>query len=291
MATSPLIHPTGTVLAAIDPSSSAASVADHAGWAAMRLGSPLAFLHTLERTPTPTGSDLSGNLTLGAKSALLEELSALDEQRARLAQARGRELLAQARERVSATAGASATGQMRHGTLVETLLELEDGVRLFVLGKRGEHAGTAAHPLGSNLERVVRAVHRPVLVAPGRFAPVERFLIAHDGSPTARKCVEMVCASPLLHGLHCSLLMASADTPSAREHLEWAADRLRGCGFAPDVQRTDGRPEAVIAEAVTAGAQLVVMGAYGHSRIRQLIVGSTTTQVLRSCEVPVLLLR
>jgi nucleotide-binding universal stress UspA family protein len=291
MATSTLIHATGTVMAAIDPSSSAASVADHAAWAAMRLESPLAFLHTLERTPTLTGSDLSGNLTLGAKSALLEELSALDEQRARLAQARGRELLAQARDRVATATGVAASVQMRHGTLVETLLELEGDVRLFVLGKLGEHAGTAAHPLGSNLERVVRAVHRPVLVAPGRFSPIERFLVAYDGSATARKCVEMVCASPLLHGLHCTLLMAGADAPSAREHLDWAAGRLRGCGFAPDVQRIDGRPDAVIADAVAAGAQLVVMGAYGHSRIRQLIVGSTTTQVLRSCEVPVLLLR
>jgi nucleotide-binding universal stress UspA family protein len=36
---------------------------------------------------------------------------------------------------------------------------------------------------------------------------------------------------------------------------------------------------------------MVVMGAYGHSRIRQLIVGSTTTGVLRACLVPVLLLR
>ncbi|MGY6631794.1 MAG: universal stress protein, partial [Wenzhouxiangella sp.] len=37
--------------------------------------------------------------------------------------------------------------------------------------------------------------------------------------------------------------------------------------------------------------ELLVMGAYGHSRIRHLIVGSTTTAVLRSCSIPVLLLR
>lgn len=33
------------------------------------------------------------------------------------------------------------------------------------------------------------------------------------------------------------------------------------------------------------------MGAYGHSRIRTLILGSTTTQVRRNCPIPVLLLR
>lgn len=36
---------------------------------------------------------------------------------------------------------------------------------------------------------------------------------------------------------------------------------------------------------------LLVMGAYGHSRIRHLIVGSTTTTLLRTSPVPVLILR
>ena len=40
-----------------------------------------------------------------------------------------------------------------------------------------------------------------------------------------------------------------------------------------------------------AGIVLLVLGAYGHSRIRQLIVGSTTTALLRLCSVPVLVLR
>lgn len=36
---------------------------------------------------------------------------------------------------------------------------------------------------------------------------------------------------------------------------------------------------------------LLVMGAYGHSRIRSMLLGSTTTQLLRTCPIPVLLLR
>ena len=36
---------------------------------------------------------------------------------------------------------------------------------------------------------------------------------------------------------------------------------------------------------------LLVMGAYGHSRIRSLVIGSTTTEMVRSCKVPVLLFR
>ena len=53
-----------------------------------------------------------------------------------------------------------------------------------------------------------------------------------------------------------------------------------------------GPPDAVIAKSVEAdGVDLLVMGAYGHSRIRSLIIGSTTTSMIRQCLVPVLLFR
>ena len=53
-----------------------------------------------------------------------------------------------------------------------------------------------------------------------------------------------------------------------------------------------GEPEKVISGHVEKhDVDLLVMGAYGHSRIRNLMIGSTTTQMIRSCLVPVLLFR
>jgi len=43
--------------------------------------------------------------------------------------------------------------------------------------------------------------------------------------------------------------------------------------------------------AVVVAIDLLLMGAYGHSRIRNLIIGSTTTSMIRSCKIPVLLFR
>jgi nucleotide-binding universal stress UspA family protein len=40
-----------------------------------------------------------------------------------------------------------------------------------------------------------------------------------------------------------------------------------------------------------AHCDLLVMGAYGHSCIRSLIIGSTTTAMIRACKVPVVLVR
>jgi nucleotide-binding universal stress UspA family protein len=289
----PLIHADGRVLAALDPSPYAASVAAHGAWAAARMDARLELLHAIDhRHGKPTATDLSGNLALGAQEALLDQLASVDEQRGRLAQQQGRELLEAARAQVSESHGLDADARQRHGALLDTLLELEPGVRLFVLGKRGEHADFTSGHLGSNLERVVRAVHRPVLVASRAFREIECFLIAFDGSATTRKCVEMVCASPLLKGLEAHLLMVGEANPTADAHLGWARTQLQSAGFAPRVDQLPGTPDAVIAQQVAdRKIDLLVMGAYGHSRIRTMILGSTTTQLLRTRRIPVLLLR
>ena len=290
---STLIHTGGRVLAALDHSVYAASVADHAGWAAAQLGAPLDLLHVIDRHSWASGeADLSGSLSLGGQEALLEKLVSLDEQRGRIAQEQGRMLLAKAQARVSGLFGQSAVVKQRQGALVETLLELEPDVRLLVIGKRGEHANFVEGQLGSKLESVVRAASRPVLIASRAFRAIKRFMIAFDGSTTTRRCVDMVSASPLLAGLECVLLMVGQGSDTQREAMQWAEQSLCGAGFVPVIRHVDGVAETVIAQTVVAERiDLLVMGAYGHSRIRNRIVGSTTTQVLRSCKIPVLLLR
>lgn len=287
-----LINAEGHVLAALDASAYAHSVAATAAWAASRLQVPLEFIHALDRTTGAAFADLSGSLELGAQEELLSELAAVDERRVRLAQRRGRAMLEQLSDAVPASVGVEARIRQRHGALVETLLDLEAGTRMFVIGKRGEHADAAEGHLGSNLERVVRSVHRPVLVAARAHAQVKQFAIAFDGSATTRKCVEMVAASPLLRGLECHVLTVGAETGSSQEDLAWASGRLAGAGFAATVSLVAGEPEAVIGAYVDHNAiDLLVMGAYGHSRVRSMIVGSTTTQLLRQCRIPVLMLR
>lgn len=281
------------ILACIDRSAYSQSVCDHAVWSARRLGAPLEFLHVLNRRSETGGPrDLSGAIGLGSQDSLLAELALLDEQRSKLAQQHGRQMLESAVRAAREQGIASVEQRLRHGTLVDTLTELEHDVRMFVLGKRGEHADFSKLHLGSELERTVRAVHRPLLVASRQFKPIERFLIAFDGSATTRRGVEMIAASPMLQGLPCHIVMAGADTTDARGQILWAHETLAGAGYDVHASIKPGNAEAVISQYVTEQAiDLLALGAYGHSRIRQLIVGSTTTSLIRTCLIPVLLLR
>jgi nucleotide-binding universal stress UspA family protein len=86
--------------------------------------------------------------------------------------------------------------------------------------------------------------------------------------------------------------MAGNDSPAAREQLQWAQQTLTAGGFGVNAELRSGAADAVIHQYVTSNSiDLLVMGAYGHSRIRQLIIGSTTTAMVRICLIPVLLLR
>ncbi|MGY0561110.1 universal stress protein [Luteimonas sp. A277] len=283
----------GHVLAAVDSSIYTESVGHYAAWAAKRLSAPLEYLHVLDRHPeTAPKLDHSGSLDLGVKSKLLEELAEMDETRSRLAQQGGRLLMRQLDALAREGHGLEAITTLRNGSLVDTLTGLEDRVRLFVIGKRGEHADFAKGHLGSQLERVVRAVHRPLLVASRSFAEIGRVLIAFDNSPTARKGVEMVAGSPLCAGLMIDVVTVGADSDANRSAQAWALERLAQAGLQATGRILPGDPDEVITATVEQdGIDLLVMGAYGHSRIRQLLVGSTTTTLLRTCRIPVLLLR
>src|SRR5690606_31237451 len=116
-----------------DVCSSDLHVADHAIWAARRMDSPLEFLHVLNRDARVSGSDHSGAIGVGAQEKLLDRLSAEDEERARSRREQGRLFLDRLRKRAELGGVAAVDVRQRHGGLVETLVEQEEGVRLIVL--------------------------------------------------------------------------------------------------------------------------------------------------------------
>ncbi len=283
------------IIACIDGSQAALAVCSAAAWAQQQLNAPLQLLHVLEKSDYPTESDMSGNIGLGTREHLLEELSELDSQRSRLMLEQGRFMLQEAQHQIEA-AGVQ-TEQIdrlqRHDNLVDTLQESEADMRLLIMGRQGEAHGSTTAAVGSHLENVTRTLQQPILVALDGFTPPERFMLAYDGSATANKALEMVAHSPLFNGVTCHLVMAGKSSERQHEQLANAEKMLVGNGF--DVVVAQPAGEDVVTtllnyiEEQQIGA--LVMGAWGHSRIRQFLVGSTTHALLHKSPVPLLLLR
>lgn len=280
------------ILALLDGSAYSESVCHHTAWIAKRLDASVEIMHVIGRREEPATSDLSGALRLGARSALLAELASMDEQRAKLSLARGHAILEDAKDILERDGVSSVTSRLRKGDLLETVQAMEQDIRAITIGKRGEGAGFASAHLGSNLERVVRASKVPVFVASREFRPIDKVLVAYDGSASAKVAIDRMAQSPVFEGLTITVLCVGKDDANTRSEVEKAADKLRAAGMAVEARMVGGEPEDVLQILVAKeGFNLLVMGAYGHSRIRNLIIGSTTTAMIQAVRIPVLLYR
>jgi nucleotide-binding universal stress UspA family protein len=281
------------VLACVDQSHFAETITDTAAWAARRLNAPLELLHVLDRgAQIVSGSDHSGAIGFNAQQSLLTELSDEDAARCKAAREKGRIFLNRLRQRAISLGVDAPDARQRYGNLEETLVEQQEAVRLFVLGRRGESAETTQRDLGRNVERMVRALAKPILAVTDSFTEPQRVMIAFDGGLMTRKGVEMVAGSPLFRGLPIAVVMSGKPRRDGAKQLDWAGKTLESAGFEVTTTMIPGDTERIIAQYVRDHAiDMLLMGAYGHSPLRSLLFGSKTSDLLRSAKVPTLLLR
>lgn len=147
-------------------------------------------------------------------------------------------------------------------------------------------------------ERVVLGAGRPVLVVPyaGTFQTVgQRVLVAWNAGREATRAVND--ALPLLEGAAKVTVLAINPRGGLHGHGE-----VPGADIALHLARHGVRAEAaaiksddvevgalLLSQAADLNADLIVMGAYGHSRLREVMLGGATREILRSMTVPVLL--
>ncbi|WP_439527083.1 universal stress protein, partial [Roseovarius mucosus] len=244
---------------------------------------PVELLHVLGRREGAGTHDRSGAIALGARTALLNELAALDAERAKLMMERGRAILDDASAILDRAGVTQITTRLRYGDIVETMAEVEADARVIVIGKRGEAADFATEHLGSNLERIVRSSRRPVFVASRAFRPIAKVLVAFDGGISALKAIDHIARSPVFQGLAVHVVTVGTASGQVTKGLENAKATLRAAGIDAETSTLPGQPETALAQLVEdAGFDMLVMGAYGHSRIRSLIIGSTTTAMIRA---------
>lgn len=281
------------ILTCTDGSVYAPSLYQITAWAAARLAASVEVLHVYPPAPPfyipPV--NFMGDPSMGSTALAMPELTAISEAQEKAAQAAARSLLEEAAAALEAAGVADPILTAKCGTLPEVLDTWPQPLDLLLLGKRGESSGHKHGPLGSQLETVIRHSAQPVLVASHDFRPIRRFLISFDDSPAAHAALHQVVESPLLRGLPCDLLMAGDPTVENREALDSARAFLQRGGFEPQEFLMQGDPETVSAWEVSANQiDLLVMGAYSHSRILQFFIGSTTTEMIRRCRVPVLVM-
>lgn len=176
------------------------------------------------------------------------------------------------------------------GSPSDIICEKAPLVDLLVIGMRGEFAKWKKNLVGATLDAVMRQWSKSILVTPRKFKSIGNILFAYDGSERSNKALQLV-------GLFATQLKAPVTILSVhdkemfrRKLLEEAQTYLKPYKAKVDLVGVSGNPEKeIIRVAGERHCDLMIMGAFGHSRIREAILGSTTEQVVRKADVPVLL--
>jgi nucleotide-binding universal stress UspA family protein len=157
-----------------------------------------------------------------------------------------------------------------------------------------------AHPPGasangksiSGFRALIQDCPRPILAVPHGVSPLENALLAYDGSD---KSIEALYLATYLTGqwqVPLTVVTVTDGLEITKHTLEEAERYVEERGGHPAVLVTSGDPASGILEAINeSGADLLLMGGYGHSRGKDSDLGSTVDQVLGLSEIPVLICR
>jgi nucleotide-binding universal stress UspA family protein len=179
------------------------------------------------------------------------------------------------------------------GKISQVIIEEGQNADLIVMARKGEHFHLKEGGLlGSVAEAVVRNSGKPVIVTPENFIEIESMAIAYDGSEPAKKALKISVDFSENTAWPLTAIIITADSKKAAALADEIEDALEDRSTDCAIVTLQGKETEEIINYIKEGAvELMVMGAFGHNRLRSLIMGSTTSHVIQKSPIPVLLTR
>ena len=269
-----------SILAVADGGTTTQATLETAVTAAKRFGAALDVLHVM--------ADVNSVVPVigeGMSGAMVEQLMAAMAQTISSRAARARE----AYQKVSTAADAKLSWREITGREADVVAAAGRLTDLIVIGRP---SGEAEAPLAATLDAALFDTGRPVLVASPTAARaiVGRVALAWNGSAQAARVV--AAALPILEAADHVSVLTVGTIDSAATAQDLIAYLVRHDVRASHESVTAGSASTgaiLLAHAEQTRADLLVMGAYGHSRLREMILGGATRDVLSAATIPVLM--
>ncbi len=166
---------------------------------------------------------------------------------------------------------------------------------IVVMSRTGYSRSVSAEDkIDALVTHVLRDSIRPVMVVGQDFdeaAEVHTLMVAYDGSGHAGRALPLAAELGARPGVRTVLVTIATSEESGRDTLAPAELFLCNHGVIPERKLiVGGKPSELICDLVSsARADILIMGAYGHSPIREMLFGSTTERVLSHCGTAVIL--
>ncbi len=273
-----------SVIACLDCPDHVQAVLEASMWASIRLRASVGLLHSMPSLQQKAAINYSGCLNIDDENALLEQFTSKEHLSNCELKAQGRLLLSQATSYCEQQRHKLKTYTLhRHENLNQSIDYVDDQAQLIVIG----HHVTCI----STLSQLIRVSHCPILVTHAPFLPPTTALFAFDNSPTCHKLLNWLCKTPLVRALTVHIVMVGKETSDNCDALREAYAKLKQAGIKSKKTLLDCRDVAAALNYYQNQHDigLLMTGAFGQSRLRELLQGSDTKKLLVSTKTPYLL--
>ncbi|HUA36316.1 MAG TPA: universal stress protein [Candidatus Binataceae bacterium] len=178
------------------------------------------------------------------------------------------------------------------GIVANQICERARSADLVLIGHRGINERFSTGLLGSTAESVARKCPRPLFISPNVYREIRKPVLAYDGSERASRAMRF--AAEFANGLDVPLtvITVARDLKLGERTLDEARTYFESYTPKAEFKLLQGHAnEEIIRFLKEHEADLLFIGAYGHSRIIEMVLGSTTEYVLRNAPCPVFLSR
>ncbi len=143
--------------------------------------------------------------------------------------------------------------------------------------------------LGSGLRSIIWRSARPILTVPGRASPLDRALLAFDGSIKSREALFVAAYMAELWKTRLTVMTLAKGGHVSTPVQEHARAYLELHEVEAEYIFIEGRVEALLKASRERGVNLILMGGYGGSALKEVVIGSLVNELLRKSEYPVLI--
>ncbi len=190
--------------------------------------------------------------------------------------------------------GADCSIVSAYGIVVNEIVGMADPEDLIIVGKKGQHSEFTALLIGSTSEAVARKSPCPVLITHEVFKEIKNVILAFDGREKSVHAAKYISDTLKDIGIKKITVLSVLEDESTekQKHIEELLKEYLKLPY--ELKVLYGYPEEEITNFVNDNLDtydLLVMGAYGESKIKELILGSTTSYILNHTQIPALLVK
>ena len=277
------------ILVPIDGSANSNTALEYGIYIARKMEASLTGLHVIDVNliQGPMLTDISGAVGMPPYEGFFDAIEKSLQEKADF-------ILKEFQERCQ-KAGVKSEVRKEIGKVSAIIIEEAKNADLILMAKKGEHFHLKEGGLlGSVAEAVVRNSGKPVLITPENFIEIESMGLAYDGSGPAIKALKLSLQLSQQNVWPLTVLIVTTDLKKAADLIDQIEEANQKEAPVVDCETITvaGKEVDEIIKFIREGSvELMVMGAYGHNRLRELLLGSTTSHVINKSPIPVLLAR